>query len=166
MEITTDVYLKGTAWNKAITSLSPIFKTRTHYMLYILCISIGIMYDKRIAKPNENGEDVKSVPRTILLSHGFGKLDFMFQAAILSTRTEELSEDKRLELAFGEKAEFKKIDFLTEFANFGVTKLIENIGDSTLESMEKIKNFLVCAVEGNLFDIERVPDEIILSEDI
>lgn len=165
MEITSDVYLRGTAWNKAITELSSIFKTRTNYSLYILAISIGIMYDKRISKLEENGEEVKSVPRTVLLNHDCGKLDFMFQAAILSTRTEELSEDKRLELAFGEKVELKKMDFLTEFANFGVTKLVENIGDSTLETMEKIKNFLVCAVEGELFDIDEVSDEIILLED-
>lgn len=166
MEIKTDVYLRGTAWNKAITSLSPIFKTRTHYMLYILSVAIGIMYDKRIVKPEENGEEAKSVPRNILSNHGFNKLDFIFQAAILSTRTIDLSEDERLELAFGENKEFKKMDFLTEFANFGITKLVENIGDSTLESMEKIKNFLTRAVEGELFDIDEVPDEIILSEDM
>ena len=59
MEITTDVYLRGTAWNRAIDELSSIFKTRTHYMLYILSLTIGIMYDQRIEKPVEENEEVK-----------------------------------------------------------------------------------------------------------
>ena len=56
MEITSDIQLKGTAWNKAITGLSDIFKTRTHYSLFMLSLAIGIMYDKRIVTPEENGE--------------------------------------------------------------------------------------------------------------
>ena len=94
------------------------------------------------------------------------KLDFMFQTAILSTTTENFTEDQRLELAFGEKTEFKKIEFLTQFANFGVTKLVEHTGTSPLESMENIKNFLSSIVEGNNFDIDALPDDILLSDDI
>ena len=56
MELTTDVLLRGTAWNRAIDALSPIFRARPHYMLYMLSMSIGIMYDQRIQKPEENGE--------------------------------------------------------------------------------------------------------------
>ena len=79
MELTTDVYLRGTAWNKAIEDLSPIFKTRTHYMLYILAMTIGIMYDQRIEKPIEANEDPKSVPRNVLRNNDNGKLDFKQQ---------------------------------------------------------------------------------------
>lgn len=165
MELTTDVYLRGTAWNKAIEALSPIFKTRTHYMLYILAMTIGIMYDKRIEKPDEDNEEPKSVPRNVLRNNDNGKLDFIFQAAIISTTTEQLTEDERLELAFGEKTEFKKLDFLTQFANFGVTKLVELIGDTTIESMENIKNFLVSTIEGRNLDIETLPDDILLDAD-
>lgn len=165
MELTTDVYLRGTAWNKAIEDLSPIFKTRTHYMLYILAMTIGIMYDQRIEKPIEANEDPKSVPRNVLRNNDNGKLDFMFQAAILSTTTEQFTEEERLDLAFGDKAEFKKIDFLTQFANFGVTKLVELIGDTPIESMENIKNFLFATVEGRNLDIDALPDDILLSED-
>lgn len=46
MEITNDIQLKGTAWNKAISDLGDIFATRTHYSLFMLSLSIGIMYDK------------------------------------------------------------------------------------------------------------------------
>lgn len=165
MEITTDVYLRGTAWNRAIDELSSIFKTRTHYMLYILSLTIGIMYDQRIEKPVEENEEVKSVPRNVIRNNDNGKLDFMFQAAILSTTTEDFSEEERLDLAFGEKTEFKRIDFLTQFANFGVTKLVELIGDTPLESMENIKNFLFSTVEGRNLDIDALPDDILLDEE-
>ena len=164
MEITTDVLLRGAEWAKAIDNLSSIFKTRTHYSIYILAMSIGIMYDKRIEKPEENGEDPKSVPRNVLQNNDNGKLDFMFQAAILSTETEMLSEDERLDLAFGEKGDFNRIGFLTQFANFGVTKLNEYIGSSSIESMENIKNFLFSTVEGRNLEIDALPDEILLAD--
>ena len=110
MEITTDISLKGTAWNTAIENLSDIFKTRPNYMIYMLSLSIGIMYDKREEKlPIEEGEEIRSVPRNVIRNNDNGKLDFMFQAAILSTTTEQFSEEDRLELAFGEKTDFKKI---------------------------------------------------------
>lgn len=165
MELTSDVLLRGTSWNRLIESLDPIFKPRTNYDIFMLCISIGIMYDKRILKPIENGEDVKTVPRTVMQNNDKGRLDFMFQTAILSTTTENFSEDERLELAFSDKkTDFNKLAFLTQFANYGATKLEEQIGSSTLESMDNIKNFLCSIVEGNNFDIDVLPDDILISE--
>ena len=169
MEITTDIPLRGTAWSRAIDELSSIFKSTTHYMLYILSLTIGIMYDQRIEKPEENNEEVKTVPRNVIRNHDNGKLDFMFQAAILSTTTEQFSEEERLELAFGDKTDekngFKKIDFLTQFANYGVTKLVEQVGETPIESMESIKNFLVSTIEGRNLEIDALPDDILLGED-
>ena len=166
MEITTDISLKGTAWNTAIENLSDIFKTRPNYMIYMLSLSIGIMYDKREEKlPIEEGEEIRSVPRNVIRNNDNGKLDFMFQAAILSTTTEQFSEEDRLELAFGEKTDFKKIEFLTQFANFGVTKLIEYIGDTPIESMENIKNFFALTVEGRNLEIDALPDDILLGDE-
>lgn len=164
MEITTDVLLRGTEWSKAIDNLSSIFKTRTHYSIYMLSVAIGIMYDKRIEKPDENGEDPKSVPRNVLQNNDNGKLDFMFQAAILSTSTETYSEDERLDLAFGEKTDFNKLAYLTQFANYGVTVLNAQIGDSIIETMENIKNFLFSTVEGRNLDIDALPDDILLTD--
>ena len=161
MEITTDIALRSTAWDQAIDALSPLFKPRSQYSIYMLALSIGIMYDRRIA----SDEDYRhSVPRNVLQNNDNGKLDFMFQAAILSTTTESFTEDERLELAFGEKTDFKKIDFLTQFANFGVTKLVEHIGASPIESMENIKNFLAATVEGNNFDIDALPDDLLMED--
>lgn len=162
MEITTDVLLKGTEWSRGIEKFAPIFKNRTHFSIYMLALSIGIMYDQRIEKPLENGEESKSVPRNVLRNNDNGNLDFMFQAAILSTTTETLTEDERLQLAFGENAEFNRMGFLTQFANFGITKLNEQIGDSTIETMENLKNFLFSTVEGRNLDIDALPDDILL----
>lgn len=164
MEITTDVLLRGTEWDRAISSLGEIFKTRTNYSIYMLCVAIGIMYDKRIEKPEENNEEPRTVPRNVLQNNDNGKLDFIFQAAILSTKTEDFSEEERLNLAFGEKSDFNRMAFITQFANFGVTKLKELIGASTIESMENIKNFFSSTVEGRNFDIDTLPDDILLSE--
>lgn len=162
MELTKDIILRGTAWSTAADNLSSIFKTRTHYMLFMLSISIGIMYDKRIEKLEENGDDPKSIGRNVFVNNDNGKMDFMFQAAILSTTTQELSEEERLNLAFGEKPEFNKMEFLIEFANFGVTKLVELIADTPLESMENIKNFLVSTIDGRNFDVDGLPDDYLL----
>lgn len=164
MELTTDVLLKGSTWAATIDSLSPVFKTRTNYSIYILCIAIGIMYDERIESFEEGDEPPRNVPRNVMQNNDGGKLDFMFQAAILSTQTEELSEEDRLELAFGEKTEFKKLDFLTQFANFGVTKLAELVGETIVESMENIKDFLTATVEGSNFEIDGIPDDVLLEE--
>ena len=149
MELTTDVLLRGQTWARTIDALSPIFKTRTNYSIYMLCMSIGIMYDQRIDKFDDEELEPRNVPRNVMQNQDNGRMDFMFQAAILSTKTLDLPEDKRLEIAFGDKEEnegFNKLAFLTSFANFGVTKLAEQIGDSVVESMDNIKTFF-----GNIF---------------
>ena len=57
------------------------------------------------------------------------------------------------------------MSFLLEFANFGVTKLVEHIGETTFETMDKIKNYLVSTVEGYNFDIDELSiDELSFDE--
>lgn len=166
MELRSDIPLKGTAWNNAINGLADIFSARTNYSVFMLSLAIGIMYDCRIEKPVENGEEEKSVPRNVVSNNDNGKLDFYFQAAILSTRTEKFDEETRLDLAFGEKSSFNKVAFLTEFANFGVEKLVALIGDTSLETMDNIKNFMVSTVEGRNFEIDELPiDELDIEAD-
>jgi hypothetical protein len=165
MEITSDIMLRGTAWNEAIDKLSDIFATRTNYSIFLFCVAIGIMYDKRVEKPIENGEEIRTVPRNVIQNNDNGKLDFMFQAAILSSRTIELSEEQRLAIAFGEeKIEPSKTGFLVEFANYGVTELVKLIGNSSIESMDNIRDFLVSTLEGRNFDIDTLSDDILLEE--
>lgn len=165
MELTTDVLLRGAEWAKAIDELSPIFKNRTNYSIFLLCISIGIMYDKRITRFDDiEGEEPRNVPRNVMQNNDNGRLDFMFQAAILSTQTESFTEEERLEYAFGEKTDFKKIEFLTQFANYGVTELVKLIGETVIESMENIKQFLTSTVEGSNYAIDAISDDVLLDE--
>ncbi len=156
MEIKSDIRLKGVAWETAISKLSNIFSTRSNYTIYMLCLAIGIMYDRRIAKFDDENVEEHSVPRNVINNNDNGKLDFYFQSAILTTTTEDIAEEKRLELAFGDAVDFEKLSFLTQFANFGVTKLVELIGDTDLESMDNIKNFMVSSVEGRNFEIDEL----------
>lgn len=166
MELTSDIPLKGDAWDRALKELGTIFSTRTNYSLFLLSCSIGIMYDQRIEKPIEmTATEEHSVPRNVIHNNDNGKLDLMLQAAILSTRTLNISEDERLEIAFGDSTDFNKKDFLLQFANYGVTKLIEQIGVTELETMENIKNFLCTSVEGRNFDIDSLPDDILLPDE-
>lgn len=161
MVIKSDIILRGDSWNNVIDNMKNIFSERTHYSIFMLALSIGIMYDKRIDSLIYSTDEHRSVPRNIISNNDNGKLDLYFQAAILSTRTEILDEEKRLELAFADEVEFNKIEFLTEFANFGITKLEELIGKSDLETMDKIKNFCISSVEGKNFEINALPDELI-----
>ena len=48
---------------------------------------------------------------------------------------------------------------LVEFANYGVTELVKYIGETQLESMDNIKDFLESTVEGRNFDIDALPDD-------
>lgn len=166
MELTSDIPLKGDAWDRALKELGTIFSTRTNYSLFLLSCSIGIMYDQRIEKPEEKTTtEEHSVPRNVIHNNDNGKLDLMLQAAILSTTTVDFTEDERLEIAFGDSTDFNKRDFLVQFANYGVTKLVEQIGVTELETMENIKNFLCTSVEGRNFDIDSLPDEILLMDE-
>lgn len=167
MDFRSDVVLRGIAWDQTIRNLKDIFNTRTYFSIYLLSMSIGIMYDKRIEKLDEaDDSDTYNVPRTVLIKQNMdGRIDFMYQAAILTSQTVDFSEDERLELAFGDNTEsFKKGDFLTGFANFGATKLAEKVGSSDLESMENIKNFLVSTLEGRNFDIDALTDEDLIDD--
>lgn len=167
MDFRSDIVLRGIAWDKTINGLASIFSPRPRYNIYLLSLSIGIMYDKRIEKLDESEESESyNVPRNVLHTQGSdGRLDFMYQSAILTSQTIDYDEDKRLEMAFGDTMESsKKIAFLTEFANFGATKLAEKIGTSNLESMENIKNFLVSTLEGRNFDIDALSEEDLLDD--
>ena len=135
----------------------------------MLCLSIGIMYDKRIPSFDDGESEPRNVPRNIIQNNDNGRIDMMLQAAILTTSSfNHLTEDQRLDLAFGEKKkeeEFDKHDFLLSFANYGVTKLAECVGESEFESMELIKNFLTKTLEGNNFEIDALPDELLLEDE-
>ena len=169
MELTRDFLLKGPIWGSTIDKLAPIFRTRTNYEIFMLCLAIGIMYDKRIPSFSDEDTEPRNVPRNIIQNNDNGRIDMMLQAAILTTSSfNHLTEDERLDLAFGERRNdqgFDKHDFLLSFANYGVTKLAECVGESEFESMELIKNFLTKTLEGNNFEIDALPDELLLEDE-
>lgn len=167
MVIKSDILLKGDSWNTVVENMKGIFSERTNYSIFMLALSMGIMYDKRLNEIKNSDDENKSlsVPRNVINNNDNGKLDFYFQAAILSTRTENYSEERRLELAFADEVDFNKISFLVEFANFGITKLQELIGISELDTMNKIKDFCSSSVEGRNFDIDDLPDVYLFSNE-
>ena len=52
MEITSDVILKGHDWKQALDVFSPFFpqNLQPNYSIYVISMSIGIMYGRRKRK--------------------------------------------------------------------------------------------------------------------
>ena len=173
MEITSDVVLKGSDWRKALDALAPFFpqSLQPNYSIYVITMSIGIMYDKQAEFAGEENDLEKesraSVPRTVLHPHNMD-LDFLFQSAILASSLVPYNEEQRMDLAFNPSCEIKinRLEFLTKFANFGVSKLLEQISDEPTDTMEKIKIFLASTVEGYNYEIDSISDEDIEIDDI
>lgn len=160
-KITREIFLKGEDWERIIDQLyRTVFPTL--YDMYVLCASIGIMYDKQLSMNNIKDADASGmVPRTIQQNNA-EELDILFQTAILTTDCVDFDEDTRLELAFGDTnrvEEFDKIHFLTRYANYGAKVLAEQLGDEVLESMENIKELLIRTLSGLNFDIDPVDIE-------
>lgn len=173
MEITTDVTLKGHDWRQALDVFSPFFpqNLQPNYSIYVISMSIGIMYDKQKECAGDETEEDKdsrpSVPRTVLHPHNTD-LDFLFQSAILTSSLVDFNEETRMELAFNPAStiQFNKIDFLTKFANFGVSKLLEQASNDPSETMERIKTFLASTVEGYNYEIDSISDEDLGIDDL
>ena len=154
MELKTDAILKGPIWAEIIDRLvdrtgGNIFKT--NWDLYALSITIGMMHDGQIESddmvPEGYDAEPRSVPRTVLgHSQNRALLEFVLQAAMITTKHVDLDESNRLEIAFGEEKEFEfnPIVFLTKYANYGVTKIKEVIDDTDdkVEMMEALTTFL------------------------
>ena len=157
-KITKDISLRGEDWEKLITQLyRTVFPTL--YNMYVLCASIGIMYDQQLnIESGKDIEDAGLVPRTVQQNNK-EELEILFQTAVLTTDQVDFDEDTRLELAFGDgnKIEgFDEIHFLTLFANYGAKILAERLGDEVLESMENIKDLLIETVSGLNFEINPI----------
>lgn len=165
MVITSNLILQGDIWRKTVEAYEKIFTQRTIFEVFTLALSIGVLYDQRIeALTNSEEYQPPEINRNLFLSYG-EILDELFQTAILTTKTIELSDKERLNLAFGENdKEFDKRAFLIPFANFGVTKLVEQIAEDPFETAENLKDFLVLTVEGHNVDLDIV-DEVELTEE-
>ncbi len=165
MELSRDILLRGDTWANVIDKIGFFFKPRVNYNIFKICLSIGILYDSRIQKPeSSNNEEPRNVPRNVLQRYDLGLLESIFQASILTTKTVSFSDDERLYIAFDENSDFNKLDYLVEFANFGATKLEELIGDTPAETMEKILGFVETSMNGTNLDLNSLPDDILISD--
>lgn len=149
MQITSDVTLKGPIWAEMLDLLVEEYFAR-YWDLYALSISIGMMYDGQIETdemvPVGYKENPRSIPRNVLTQNkNKSLLEFMLQAAMITTKHVTFTEQERLEIAFNGKAvdKFNPLHFLTKFANYGIVKIQEAIGDAAdVELMQKLMTFL------------------------
>lgn len=161
MVIASDIILRGTDWKKAAETYATIFKERLHYDVFLLSASIGVAYDRRKETLDDNsGVDI-SIPRNVFNGRS-EPFDTLFQSAILTTTTESLEGDERLRIAFAADDEndgFNRIQFITQFANFGVEKLLELDGLDDIDLMEKLLNFVIATTEGHNSEIYALDDD-------
>ena len=164
----------------------------TQWALFKVCLAVGILYDNRIEElpvtEESEGEKDKSVPRGMLSSHA-ADMNYFFNTAILTTNTIKLNETDRLYLAFSEEIteeemegedidvirhgvseealNFDKIGFLVGFANYGVTKICEQIDPNINVTMENISEFLIMSYQGETPELRQMREvEDILDDDI
>lgn len=157
MEITANLRLFGKDWNDILEYLvnnkeEPMFET--YFDVFYLCASIGIYYDEVLEIPND--EYVREIPRMILINR-VQKLDYLYQIAVLSTNHLTLEENDRTNLAFdiSKSKEFGEMKFLTKFANYGMTKLLQHVDfKSSLSTIDRINSFCKGLVEG--YDIDKI----------
>ena len=138
MQITTDVSLRGPVWAEMLDLLVTDIFAR-YWDLYALSISIGMV-------PSGYKENPRLIPRNVLIQNkNKSLLEFMLQAAMITTKHVDFSEQERLEIAFSSKAveDFNPMHFLTKYANYGILKIKDAIGEATdVELMQEFRDFL------------------------
>ena len=163
----------------------------TQWALFKVCLAIGILYDRRIEelpKTAEVEEGSRSIPRNMVANHA-ADMNYFFNAAILTTNTTSLNETDRLYLAFSEEIteeemegedievirhgvseealKFDNLGFLVGFANYGVTKMCEQIDPNINVTMENISEFLIMSYQGETPELRQMREvEDILDDDI
>ena len=149
MDFTTDLELKGEKWEVVLDKLVGIPNSNesykifsTYYDVFILCASLGIMYDK--TKIIESTDKKFTIGRNVFTaSTRRVEVEFLLTTAIITSKNIDYTIDERLMIAFGEKeTSFKGLKFLEEFANYGVDLISNIITNHDLETMENLKDML------------------------
>lgn len=137
MQLSSDLIMNHPLWEKAEEVLIKRTKIFNRVIdIFIIACSIGIKEDKQI--PNEDiDEDVKqtkTIGRNTYLAIGNSDLsdilNHLLQNAIISSNNLPFDINERLKLAFNpdyDNPKFSPANFLVSFANYGITKLFENI---------------------------------------
>ena len=136
MALKTDAVLKGPIWDITLNRLvGTVFKTQ--WDVYALSIAIGMMYDCQIESDDMVPDGYDTEPHTVgrnVLGHAQNRslLEFMLQTAMITTKHLDLDENERLEIAFNDdkKLNFNPIQFLTKFANYGISMINDVIDDT------------------------------------
>lgn len=137
MQLSSDINLIHPLWEKADKELCSntelgIFNRLVD--IYVLACAVGIKEDKIISE--DNIESPLPSPKSIGRNTHRENLDirdmmdFMLQNALINSATIDFDEEERLKLAFNPDYVNKKVNaanFLTGFANYGITKIFEKI---------------------------------------
>lgn len=147
MLLSSDLEMKHPLWERADNELCATNELGIFNRLvdiYVIACAIGIKEDKVIL--DSDIDNPLSSPKTIgRNTHRENTdirdlLDFMLQNALIHSKTINFDEDERLKLAFNPDYNNKKIraaDFLTGFANYGITKIFEKISSHSSLVVER-----------------------------
>ena len=137
MQLSSDITMIHPLWERAdkeLCSNSELGIFNRLVDVYVLACAIGIKEDKIISE--DSIEDPLSSPKTIGRNTHRENLDirdildYMLQNALINSATINFDEEERLKLAFNPDYVNKKVNaanFLTGFANYGITKIFERI---------------------------------------
>lgn len=144
MILSSDLEMRHPLWERADNELCSSNELGIFGRLvdvYVLACAIGIKEDKVIKESQISNplSSPKTIGRTTYMAMANSDirdlLDFMLQNALINSKTVSLDEDERLKLAFNPEYVNKNIraaEFLTGFANYGITKIFENISSGSV----------------------------------
>lgn len=152
MLFSSDMFLSHTIWDERNKVLSEKNSNNEKGLqlftrlvdLFIVACSIGICEDKVL---KDNCSQITSIGRNTLQTNSDINviMEFMFQNAILNTKTIDLDLETRKRYAFGDAkvtGEFSPVNFLPQFANYGMTVLMKCVTENDVETADNIKNLI------------------------
>ena len=177
MNVTGDIILRHTLWTDAEDSLCKGFIFERLVDLFVVACAIGIKEDKYIENNMQDDDKPKSIGRNTYLVKNEDLttiITFLFQNAVLNSKTVSFDNDTRLRIAFDpdfpderSKIQFSPTNFLVKFANYGVSKILEWKSDSDIEYIDRIKNEIDEMLLKDYSDIiKQINEEILAFEKI
>ncbi len=143
MDFKTDIYLKHSAWHKKedLVKNENLRLFKRDIDLYVVACTLGVAADKTLE--NDLPEVYSTIGRnTIQTNYDINdSITFLYQNAILNTKTINLDLDKRKKYAFEndiDDSDYNPSIFLTKFANYGMSKLAECITNNDIETIVNI----------------------------
>ena len=175
MDIKGDISLKYSGWSDEIVNQLVVNNKNADSTaifgrtidLFIVACSIGICDDVRI--PNDGVKEYNSIGRnTYVTNDDVSRIfHFLFENAIITSKTVNFDIDTRLKLAFDSNFNIDKFspnNFLVEFANYGIDKIYEKVTKHDFETINNLTNLIrnKMSVDYNdiLEDIQKELDDL------